>query len=210
MTVPAIAQRSAERTDLMLAHTGNAARRLLRRIRALPGDQQIGALQQELAAFDSRLPADVRKLAEVLRRDGMRTDMAMERALALALADAVMRQAENTGRLYQRGGGYPMNGLGSLGNAGSILTGMAQGIACSSDLRSQAVLKSTQTGGAEAGAAAQTGFDVLRGGAQCPDVSPAPAPESVSSSSSVVPIVVGLGVLAVAGGVVWAAARKKA
>jgi hypothetical protein len=211
--IPAIAKRSAERGDVMLAHTGHAARKILRAIRKYPRAQRPAALNRALAATDPKLPGEVRRLAASLRAKGAGIGYALERALTLALADSTVRQIKGAGRLYQRRGGYPMGGMGGLGDeAGDLVGGIAQGVACAGGLRDQTATMVGMEEGADAAAATRLGFEILRGMAQCPPpvVPPVPPADPVDTSSSMaVPIMIGIGTLIAVGGVAWIVTRKK-
>jgi len=212
--VPSIAKRSAERGNAMLAHTGHAARKILHAIRKYPRAQRPAALNRALAATDPKLPGEVRRLAASLRAKGAGIGYALERALTLALADSTVRQIKGAGRLYQRGGGYPMGGLGGLGDeAGDIVGGIAQGVACSTGIRDQTARMVGMEEGADAAGATTLGFEILRGMSQCP-TTPAPVPvpppdPTPESSSMVVPVMIGVGTLIAVGGVAWIVTRKK-
>lgn len=216
--VPAMARRDRERQDPMLAHTGHAARRLLQAIKRRPASQQRRALDRVLADYDPLLPTEVNRLAAKLRRQGASVEYAVERALALALADATVRRARGVGERFVRGEGTPVGGLGGFGGLGDeaadVVAGMAQGIACSTGLRDQTATMVGMEEGADAANATRLGFEILRGVSQCPagttPVPPPPPPEpEPEGRSPVVPIVVGIGVLAAVGGVAWFMTRKK-
>lgn len=167
----------------MLAHTGTAAREVLRAVKKYPRSQQPAALDRALANSDRKLPSEVRRLAAILRRRGAEADYAVERALALALADATVRRMKATGRLYQRGGGYPMGGLGD--EAADIVGGVAQGIACSTGVRDQTATMVGMEEGADAAGATRLGFELLRGVSMCPAPTPAPVPPRTRLTSRV-------------------------
>jgi len=214
--VPSVAGRSAERRDLLLAHTGTAARRLLRAVKKRPRKDQVAVLNRALKAIDPSLPAEVNRVADFLNRQGMKTDRAVERALSLALADAVVERAKTAGRRYQRGAGYPMAGwgMGGLGDeAGDIVGASVQGLFCSTGVRDAAAEMVGRQEGADAAGATTLGFELLRGMSQCPagttEVPPPPPSEPVEQDSLLVPVLVGAGALALAGGAFWLFTRKK-
>lgn len=224
--VPAIAHPSAERSDALLAITGPGARRIMRAIKKLPRNQQVQALDRALEQFDPQLPARVRHVAEFLHRGGMPTDRAVERALALSLADASIDRFKQVGYAYRRGEGVPQGILSGLGtgttatsssgdDAGQAVANVFKGIACSNGLQSAVTDLVGRNEGADAAAATNTGYEVLQGAAQCGVAAPAPAPPPPpppppsQGSSLAVPIAVGAGALLIVGGFVLYSAKKK-
>jgi hypothetical protein len=224
--VPAIAQPAAERQDALLARTGPAARRIMRHIKRLPRSKQVAALDRVLERFDSELPARVRRVAEHLHRGGMPTDRAVERALALSLADASIEKIKRVGYAYRRGEGAPYGpamGLGTSGTGSSSersaedeVAAVFQGIACSNGLQATITDLVGRNEGADAAAATNTGYEVLQGAAQCgtltPTPPPPPAPPTTTQSSSgslAVPLAIGAGALLLVGGAVWYTTKKK-
>jgi hypothetical protein len=183
----------------------------MREVKKRPARDQVSALTRILADYDARLPAEVSRAASELHRKGAEADRAVERALTLALADSSIRQLESSGRLYGQRGGYPM-GLAGLGaSASDIMARMTQGIACSSAARDTATTMVGRERGSEAADWTRLGFEVVGGAAQCPpgvEVPLEPIPEP-RERSSVMPIVMGAGVLAAVAGVAWVVTRKK-
>jgi len=221
--VPAIARRVNEQRDALLARTGPAARSILYQINKLPRSQRRDELNRVLAAFDSALPSRLHRTAEFLHREGMPVPAAMERGLALSLADASIERLKQIGHKAREGRMFPVGGFG-LGeepttqagrSAGDVVAGMFQGIACSADVAGSTTTLVGSNEGADAARATTVGFAVARGMAQCPRGLPpeppvAPPPESQEEQRSLVlPVVLGVTALAAAGGVVWFVTRKK-
>jgi hypothetical protein len=204
----------------MLAHTGPAARAVLYRINKLPRAQRLPELNRVLARFEPGLPSRVHRTAEFLQRRGMLIDAAVERALALSLADATIERFKKVGIKARQGRMFPVGGMGGLGTEGEsdapedVLARMAQGIACSPDLATSTTGMVGRAEGADAAGATQIGFAVVRGVAMCPpgttpEPPVTPPPETPEERSLVLPIVLSVGALAAVGGVVWFMARKK-
>lgn len=223
--VPALAARGTERRDAMLARTGPAARAVMKQIKRLPRSRQVAALDRVLADFDPELPGRVRRVAAHLRGGGMATDAAIERALALSLADASINRIQKIGRAYQGGELMPMGYLGQTPptapsttapeqNAGDVVARMFQGIVCSDGLQRSVADMVGRNEGREAHDATNMGYEVAQGFAQCASLTPpAPAPvpptTSTDEPSLAVPIAVGIGSIVLAGGVFWYVTRKK-
>lgn len=222
--VPAVADRSVERRDAMLARTGPAARAVLNRIKRLPRRKQVAALDRVLRDFDPGLPERVRRVAEHLHREGMKVNDAIERALALSLADASINRIQKLGRAYRTGQLLPVGYLGQTPpttpsstdaeqSAGDVVAGMFQGIVCSEGLQTSVADMVGRSEGREAHDATNTGYEVAQGFAQCsalaPSTPPVPAPEPEREGTSpAVPIAIGVGALVVVGGAVWYTTRK--
>lgn len=221
--VPAVAQRSAERRDAMLARTGPAARQILKQIKKLPRRKQVAAMDRVLGRFDPDLPQRVRLVAHHLQSEGMGTNEAVERALALSLADASISKIKQIGVAYRTGTMIPVGALGQdtdgetaeEKSAGKAIGRMFQGIVCSSDLQRSVTEMVGRKEGQDAHDAANLGYGVAQGVAQCgmpSSETPPAAPDSdeaASDRSSLLgPVSVGLGALLVVGGVVWYTRKK--
>jgi hypothetical protein len=215
--IPEIAKRKMEKRDPLLRWTGRAARSVLARINQLPRGQRADELRRVLTSYEPGLPAIVEQSAVKLHAAGMPLNGAMERALALGLADATIVRMQKLGRARMRNEFFPLGGLGEAAqtaagqDAGQIVEGMFRGVACSDDLRTSVTDLVLQSNGGEAAQASTVGFEVAKGMAQCssaPDIPDAPpAPED--RDSLVLPIVVGIGALAVAGGVAYYVTKKR-
>jgi hypothetical protein len=214
--VPAIAHRKNERRDALLARTGPAARAVLRHINKLPRDQRVPELNRVLADLDPGAPARMHRVSEFLRRQGLSVSDAVERALALTLADASIEHFKRVGRRHRSG----MQSMGSLGDstttglgqdAGTVVGGMIQGLTCTPALRDSIAAMVGREEGREAHDATVTGFDAARAMSMCPTTPevPLPPPEEPSGPSLVVPVLIGVGALVFAGGVVWYTGRKR-
>jgi hypothetical protein len=172
-------------------------------------------LDRVLTLFDPTLPARVRRVADYLHRGGMSVDAAVERALSLSLADASIEKFQKIGRLQQQGRLIPVGGFGAVtgsADAGDVAAQMLQNIACAPDVAASTTTLVGQKEGADAAMATQIGFAVTRSMAQCtPGALPAPPPPPASSDegSMLVPILLSVSALAVVGGAVWFATRKK-
>lgn len=215
--VPSIATRSREQSDPLLAHTGPAARRLMAVVRRYPADRQVQVLDRALDGFQPGTAARVRRVASHLRRQGMSTNQAVERALALSLADSMMEYLQRVGRAHQRGELLPVGGLGETGDdemkPEDVVVGMVQGVLCSQGLQQTITDAVGRSEGQDAATATAVGYGVAQGIAQCPPgTTPAPAPPppppETRGPSLVLPIAVGVGALALVGGIVWMAQRK--
>lgn len=215
--IPRLATASAERRDPLLAHTGPAARRLMAAVRRYPAAQQVQVLDRALAQFQPGTPQRVRRVATFLRRQGLSTTQAVERALALALADSTMEKIKGIGVAYQHGQLMPMGGLGDEASTSGtkpedVVAGMFQGILCSSGLQTTVVDAVGRGEGQDAATATAVGYGVAQGIAQCPTTTPpatTPAPVSEPERPSLVwPIAMGIGALALVGGVVWVSRKK--
>lgn len=220
--VPGVAKRSAERRDAMLARTGPAARQILANIKKLPRNQQVAALDRVLADFDPNLPTRVRRVAEHLRGEGMSINEALERAIALSLADASINRIKNLGYAYQQGRVLPMGylGLGQTSESSTdqersskkVVGDMFQGIVCSDGLQTSVTSLVGRNEGAQAQAATNIGYEVAQGFAQCgAQAPPPPVPPATQESekpSLVGPVLFGMGALVVVGGVVWYTRKK--
>lgn len=204
--VPPIAARDAERRDELLAHTGNAAREILRDVNQQPVSRRVDALNRALANHDPQLPAAVHRVAQRLAREGMTADLAVERALTLALADSTIERFKAIGARRMHGG----EPLGGLGGARDTLSNLTQKVACSDRVRRRTTTIVGRNEGATAATATDIGFDVVRTAADCNgDVPPPPppGPAAVQRRSPVGPIMVGVGLLLV-GGAIWVTMRK--
>lgn len=221
--VPQFATRQAERNDLLLRWTGDAARKLMRLVRRYPAEQQAAQLDRMLAQFDGGLPSKVRQVATRLRTEGMSTNLAVERALALSLADSMITRIKNVGMAAQQGRQVPLAGLGqttpsSSPNAGQIFGQTLQGIVCSQGLQAAITDLVGRNEGRDAANATAVGFGVGSGVAQCGSLTtPPPAPPVETQDegqdegmSLLVPIVVGVGAIGAIGGILWWTTRKKA
>lgn len=219
--VPSVARPEAERRDALLARTGPAARAVLARINRLPRRKRVAALDRVLSNFDPGLPTRVRRVAEHLHSQGIGVNQAMERALALSLADASIERIKKIGRAYRKGVVLPMGQLGAESSemteeeqsAGDVVAGMFQGVICSDGLQTSISEMVGRNEGREAYDATNTGYEVAQGFAQCATLQPpatptTPVPEPQDETSLAVPVAVGVGALALAGGVVWFATRK--
>jgi len=211
---PALAKRSVEKRDAILARTGPAARQLLKASGRSPA--KLGKL---LGRIDPNLPGRVHQVARHLNRQGMAADTAVERAVALSLADSMIEQVKALGERVRRGmPPAPLfstaMGLGGLGDeAADVVGSMAQGILCSDGLRTTLADMVGRQEGRDAADATLIGFSVAQGAAQCgrtPTPTPTPPADDPEpeSSSLVIPIVVGVGVLALVGGIVWVTRKK--
>jgi hypothetical protein len=209
------ARRDMEHRDALLAKTGPTARALMERTKHLPPAERVRAIDGALASLDPTGPSRVRQVASYLRRHhGLSANEAVERALALALADGAIDR-------LQRAGGRGPGSLAGLGtdasaetDAGALVAGMFHNIACSDPVRTQVTDIVTRHEGANAAAATTLGFETVRAAAPCNPAAPAPAAPSSSPSSSgdsdvVAPIVIGAVGLVVVGGIVWWASRTK-
>jgi hypothetical protein len=107
---------------------------------------------------------------------------------------------------------YPVGGLGETDpetqegrEAGEIAGDMFRGIACSDGLKESVSDMVGTSRGADAAQAATIGFEAVKATAQCSALEPIPdaaAAADTREGSLVVPLVVGIGALAVVGGVV--------
>lgn len=215
-----------ERRDPLLAFTGNAARGIIQDINRLPHGKRVKALDNVLSSYDRRLPAKVRQVASKLRSEGMSTNMAVERAVALSLADATIDKFRGIGEA--RRAGQPPIGLYGLGlGQDSTTTGetdaetsakkkvgqMFQGIVCADGVQTAVTDLVGRNKGADAAGATNLGYEVAQGFAQCAAPTPTPTPPTTPTteeegSSLAVPIALGVGALVVVGGVVWYTRRK--
>jgi hypothetical protein len=209
------APRSAERRDPLLKLTGTAARRILTSLRSLPVEQRVAELNRVLASVDAGLPDRVRSVAAYLARSGMNADLAVERAVALLLADVNIDRFTAMGEQYRRGA--PVQGLGQTTttpttpqgqDAAQVAGSVTQGIACSTELRNAIVDLVGRNQGRSAADATTIGLEVGRGIANCqslqPTVQPLPPPPAPPAESSMMwPLIIGIGSLAVVGGVVF-------
>lgn len=214
--VPSIAQRSNEKRDALLARTGPAARAILRSINALPRDQRLPELNRVLADFDPAAPERMHRVSEHLRSGGMGINEAVERALALTLADASIEHFKTIGRRQHRGELYSLGALGDSTtttegqDAGAVVGALIQGLTCSPTMRDSISALVGQNEGREAYDATRTGFDAARAMSMCPttpEVPTVPLPET-TAPSILVPVLVGVGALVLAGGVVWYARKR--
>lgn len=207
--VPAVAGRSSESRDALLAHTGAAARSILRGVKRLPRRHRLSELDRVMSSFNPALPTRMHKVTEFLHRQGMPVDMAVERALTLSLADASIEKVKEIGARYAAGEGYPL-GLGATSSEESST--MMERIACSPVISSTTTDMVGRKEGADAAGLTRLGFEVLRNVAACPPGTvqvPLPPSERTEESSPLVPIVVGLGGLAAVGAIVWFATRRR-
>jgi len=210
--VPMLAKRQMEGRDALLAKTGPAARAVLKEIRRLPSRQQIPELNRTLREFDPNLPATTQTVAAKLVREGMPINLAMERALALSLADASIEQIKQLGYRVRRGEQVPFGALGGLGlgAASDEIGRMAEGIACSSQLRDSVTNLVGAKEGADAHDATRVGFDFAAAVATCPTpATPGSTTVVEEAPSYVIPALIGAGALLAVGGIVWATRKKK-
>lgn len=224
---PTFAQRSAETRDPLLAQTGNAARGILRDLNRLPRSKRAQALNNVLRSYDPSLPAKVHKVANRLHAQGMPVNLAVERALALGLADSSIDRIRAIGAARMRGVSPAVAGLGYLGqtetpsetpaetSAKKRVGQMFQGIVCSDGVQTSVTDMVGRNKGADAHAATNLGYEVAQGFAQCasmnpqaPTPPPAPTPTPDSGGSMVFPIVLGGAALLVVGGAVWYTRKK--
>lgn len=203
--------------DKLLQRTSAAARQVMRQVRKLPRSQQVSALDSALRQFDSALPGKVRQVASRLRAQGASIEQAVERALALSLADASVTKIKNIGRSYQDGRLIPLGALGQADDEksgpGHTIGKMFQGIVCSNDLQSSVTGLVGRKEGAQAQQATDVGYEVAQGFSQCQPAAPTPAPPAApveSSGSWTVPVMLGVGAILVVGGAVWYTRRSKA
>lgn len=215
--IPAAARPDAPKRDEMLARTTVAAKRILRQLDRLPQRRRVAALDRVLRNFDATLPERFRRVGRHLKGRGLSTNRAVERALALSLADASIERIKKLGRAYQKGmvmplaGGMGAEGDDSEGDSPEETVGkMFQGIVCSEGLQSTVTDMVGRQEGRDAAEATAIGYEVGQGFAMCPAQQPtpttptAPAPSSEEDRPSMVlPIAVGVGALALVGGVVW-------
>lgn len=210
------APRSVERRDPLLALTGAAARKMLMSLRSLPVEKRVAELDRALATVDASLPTRVHQVASYLARSGMNAELAVERAIALSLADSNIDRFTVMGEQYRRG--VPVQGLGQTSttpttpqgqDAAAVAGNVAQGIACSSALRDAIVDLVGRNQGRSAADATTIGLEVGRGVANCQSLQPPatqplpPAPIPTTDSSMMWPLIIGIGSLAVVGGVVF-------
>lgn len=216
--IPEIALRRREKRDPLLWWTGRASRAILAKINRLPRDQRAPELRRVLAQYDPELPALVQRIAARLYSQGMPLNGAVERAVALGLADATVERFQRFGRARMANELYPIGGLGETApqtpegdDASKIVGDMIRGIACSDGLKESVSDMVGTRRGADAAQASTIGFEVVKGAAQCSALEPIPpaaaAPET-REASYVLPLVVGIGVLAVVGGVFWYTRKK--
>jgi hypothetical protein len=214
--VPSIAPRRNEKRDALLARTGPAARAILRRINTLPRAARAPELNRVLADFDPDAPSRLHRVSERLYAQGYDLNAAVERALALTLADASIEHFKRLGMRGRSGGVYPLGDSTTSApgqDAGAIVAGLIQGITCTPALRDSVSTLVGRNEGQQAHDATRLGFDAARSMSMCPTtpvppVAP-PASETSSGPSYLVPVLVGVGALAVAGGVIWYSGRKQ-
>jgi hypothetical protein len=202
------------RRDEMLRHTSAAASKLLRYSPA--------QLNAALAKLDIALPANVRKVAAYIHRTrGWPMDRATHEALTLALADALIARFQTLGQRMMEGDSVSLSGrLVGLGGLGSdpperVIENLARGIACSRGLQTTTTDLTGREQGRTAADATNVGFEVARAFATCPEEGPStplpPAQAEVrgdDSMSIIVPVAIGVGVLAVLGGAIWYTTRR--
>jgi hypothetical protein len=191
---------------------------MMRSLARYPAAEQIRQMNAALASFDAGLPARVKLLAEALRRKGLSVELSVERAIALALADSMIEKVKQLGVGYQRGMLLPTGGLGQTTTASptpeQVVGATFQGILCSPGLATAITDAVGRSEGRDAASATSIGFAVGGGVAQCGQLStstvptPSPPPEP-SGPSYVVPVLVGVGTLVVAGGFLWFTKKKK-
>ena len=203
-------------SDPVLARTAPAARALLRSVKRFPRSRQMPALHRAIARLDPDLPARLQRTARHLKRQGMPTSAAVERALTLSLADGTINQLQQIGREYRQGRLRPASiaGLGSTSTSSSpppeeVVGRMFQGILCSEGLQQQLADLAGRNEGREAATATSTGFDVAQGFAQCQSLTPgatAPAPAPAPAERDrqwVFPTLVAVGSVAVLGATIY-------
>lgn len=218
MTIPEIARRRMEKRDPLLWWTGRASRAILAKISRLPRGKRASELHRVLSQYDPELPALVQTVAGRLRQKGMPLNAAMERAVAIGLADATIERFQRFGRARTADELYPVGGLGSLApetqegqDAGKIAGDMFRGIACSQGLKESVSDMVGSTRGADAAQASTIGFEVVKGVAMCTAIEPipdAPAAQETREGSLVLPLVLGIGAVAVIAGVVLYTRKK--
>lgn len=210
-SVPAIADRGAEQRDLLLSLTGPAARAILVRVNAFPREQRVAELNRVLASLDPAAPERMHRVTERLYRGGLSLDTSVERALSLTLADGAIEYFKTLGERRQSGAALPMGALGTVPvtpgpDAGAIVGDLLRGVACSSVLRDSISTLVGQNEGAQAHDATVTGFNTAGAMATCTPTTPEVLPPSDGGSSGMpllVPVLLGVGALAVAGGFLW-------
>jgi hypothetical protein len=204
-------------SDPVLARTAPAARALLRSVKRLPRSRQMAALHRAIARLDPDLPARLQRTARHLKRQGMSTSAAVERALALSLADGTINQLQQIGREYRRGRLRPASiaGLGNTSTSSTqspeeVVGRMFQGVLCSEGLQQQLADLAGRNEGREAASATSAGFDVAQGFAQCqslvPGATPAPAapqPAESERNTWLFPTLVAVGSVAVLGATIY-------
>jgi hypothetical protein len=193
----------------MLRHTSAAASKLLR---YSPAQRDTA-----LAKLDIALPANVRKAAAYIHRTrGWPMDRAMHEALTLALADAMIVRFQKLGQRMMEGDAMSLSGrLLGLGGLGSdpperVVENLARGIACSRGLQTTTTDLTGREQGRTAADATNVGFEIARAFATCPEetgpstpLPPAQAEVHDDSMSIIVPVAIGVGVLAILGGAIW-------
>jgi hypothetical protein len=206
-----------------LARSGPAARAILKKIRRLPREQQAGALDRTLARFDIALPGRVRQVAERLHRGGMNVELAVERAVTLALADSAIGRLKSIGFAYRSGQPLPpvptmrRRTLGDAeeDNTDEDVAKFFQGILCSNGLQSAITDTVGRNEGADARDATHVGYELAQGVAQCSTLNsttttttpPVVAP-AAEETSLAIPLAIGAGALLLVGGVIWFAKKK--
>lgn len=208
-----------EKKDPLLWWTGRTSRAVLARIKKLPRGKRAAELRRVLGQYNPELPELVKQVASRLHAKGMPLNAAVERAVAIGLADATVDRFEMIGRGRREDNFYPGGGLGNVApetsegqDAGKIIGDMMRGIACSDGLKESVSDMVGKQRGADAAQASTMGFETVKGMAQCTSIEPippAPPAEESRQGSILLPVVVGIGALAVVGGVVLYNANKR-
>lgn len=208
---------TANRRDEMLRRTSAAASKLLRGSPA--------QLDAALSKLDPALPGNFRKITAYIQRTrGWPVAKAAHEALTLALADAMIAHFQRLGQKAMTesdptalsGKLIGVMGLGSLGSdpPERVIENLARGIACSRGLQTTTSTLTGREQGRTAADATSVGFEVARAFATCPEESPStplpPAQAEVhdDSMSIIVPVAIGVGVLAILGGAIWYTSRS--
>lgn len=212
-------------SDPLMARTRLAARTVLKKVeREAPGDK-LAELNRGLAAFDPSLPGKLQRVFAHLVERGRDPNAALEEALARTLADSIIERYKLVGQAALRGQRLSVDtvtsisGLAGLGSVGSDIAkffgSVARSTACSDGVRSLTTDLVGRSEGRGAATATDVGFEVTRGVTRCrqPGAGPAapgaPFPTEEPRRFPWTPVLIGVGALAVVGGVVFVAARKK-
>lgn len=172
-------------------------------------------LYEALASYDPTLPAKVRAVADTMHRRGAPLHRAVEKALTLSLADASIDRMRRIGEqvMTGRAGASGLGALGALSGAEDDLKDLAVSVACSEELQKTASEKAGESQGTKAYNATLLGFKAAKSTVKCPErteedltkpppTHPSPKPED-DELSIAVPVIVGVGVLGLAGVAIW-------